>query len=194
MLAARRLGAALEGYLEIEHPVQREISALLAELGGIAESDLIAGVDGCGAPNWPLPLPVLAGMFRDLANPDRLPAALRDGAQRMFAAVNAEPHFLAGAGRFDTALLRAGKGALIGKCGAEGVFGLGVRAHGDRPAMGIAIKVDDGNKRAYETALPDLLVELGILDRTEAPLEAFFAAQILNTQGRVVGRSVSRWR
>ena len=194
LLAARRLGAPLEGYLDIEHPVQREISALISKLSGIPSADLLVGIDGCGAPNWPLPLSVLAAMFRDLANPERLPANLREGAQRMFAAVNAEPHFMAGKGRFDSALLRAARGALIGKCGAEGVFAVGVRGAPGRPASGVAMKIDDGNKRAYEAALPDLLVRLGILERTAEPLASFFAGTVHNTQGRVVGRVESRWR
>lgn len=193
LLSARRLGAPLESYLDPEHPVQREVVDVLAELGGLARSDFVPGSDGCGAPNWPMPLPVVAGLFRDLANPERLPERYRSGAQQIFRAVHAEPHFLAGRGRFGTALIRASQGSLIGKCGAEGYFAIGIRAARGRPAMGIAVKVEDGAKRAYESALPVLLTKLGLLERTDDELAPFRRGIIRNTRGRDVGRIVGRW-
>lgn len=193
LLSARRLGVPLAGYLAPAHPVQREILALIAELTSIPAAELIPGVDGCGAPNWPMPLGAMAAMFRDLANPDRLPARLRAGAERLFDAVQSEPHFLAGRGRFDSALVRAARGCLIGKCGAEGFFAIGIRAGEGRPATGIAIKVSDGAMRGFEYSLPGLLERRGILDRTDPALDTFGPGRIQNTQGLVVGRFVGRW-
>ncbi|MCA8969038.1 MAG: asparaginase [Planctomycetes bacterium] len=193
LLSARRLGAPLDGYLLPEHPVQVEVRDLLSELTEISPARLVPGVDGCGAPNWPLPLTALARLFRDLANPERLPERLRAGADRILGAAIAEPHFIAGRGRFDTALLSAGGGRIFGKCGAEGVFAIGVRAYGARPPIGIAMKVEDGNKRAYEKALGALLAACRILERTDGDLAPFLAGALRNTRGLVVGRSVSRW-
>ncbi len=193
LISCARHDAPHSGYLDPEHPVQLEVCDLLGRLTDIASTDLEPGIDGCGAPNWPLPLSKLAALFRDLANPERLPAELRDGAGRIFEAVNAAPHFLAGRDRFDTALLRATPGAFLGKCGAEGVFALGVRASAKRPAFGIAIKVEDGAKRCYEHFLPHLLADIGLLDRTEPTLAPFFDGRIRNTQGRVIGHLESIW-
>ena len=122
-----------------------------------------------------------------------IPERLRAGADRILGAAIAEPHFIAGRGRFDTALLSAGGGRIFGKCGAEGVFAIGVRAYGARPPIGIAMKVEDGNKRAYEKALGALLAACRILERTDGDLAPFLAGALRNTRGLVVGRSVSRW-
>lgn len=187
LMRARELGAPLAGYLDPAHPVQQEVRDVLSELTGIPSADLLPGVDGCGAPNWPLPLRTLAALFRDLANPVLLPRRLSDGADQLFRAVNEAPHFLAGRDRFDTALLSARPGCFLGKCGAEGVFAIGVRAGAERPPMGIAIKVDDGAARGYERSLPWLLVKLGLLSGTEPQLATFFQGEIENTQGLVVG-------
>ena len=197
LLSARRLGAPLDGYLDPDHAVQVEVRDLLAELTGMSKSDLKPGIDGCGAPNWPLPLVALAGLFRDLADPQRLPQRLACGARRILEAVSREPQFLAGRGRFDTALMRAGGAGLIGKCGAEGVFAVGVVPTSTRPGLGIAMKIEDGNQRGYEKALPALLAALGVLgaepERTDGELAPFARGLIRNTQGLVVGRAVSRW-
>jgi len=74
---------------------------------------------------------------------------------------------------------------VLGKCGAEGFFTLGVRDP-ERP-LGIAVKIEDGSKRGYETFLARFLVQLRVLDGTETGLSTFLAGRIRNTQGRDVG-------
>lgn len=53
------------------------------------------------------------------------------------------PEFVAGTHGFATEVMLAGNKYWIGKTGAEGVFGMGLRGTG----LGIAIKVEDGNER-----------------------------------------------
>jgi L-asparaginase II len=58
------------------------------------------------------------------------------------------PEMVAGEGRFDTVLMRAGHGRWIAKAGAEGYQLIGVRtgaAGRGAPALGIALKVSDGD-------------------------------------------------
>ncbi len=193
LIRAQELGAELEGYLDPKHPVQVEVREALCEIASLSLEAEDAVIDGCGAPMYAFPLRKLAGLFRDLANPERLPTRFREGARQIFSAFNDAPHFIAGYRakgriRFDTALLEAGRGALFGKCGAEGVFAIGIRADRNRPAMGIAIKASDGNLRAYESVLPAILCRLGIFEGNEEALRPFFDGPIFNTQGLRVGR------
>ncbi|MEZ5989248.1 MAG: asparaginase [Planctomycetota bacterium] len=188
LLRARMLGAPLEGYLDPAHPVQVEIREAIAEVCGVEVRAEEAVIDGCGAPMYPMPLDALARAFRDLANPDRLAPRWRDGAAAIVAAVNAAPHYLAGRGRFDTALLEARPGRFLAKGGAEGCFALGARAAAAGIPLGLMVKIDDGNKRGYECLVPGLLAEQGLLDGTEAVLAPFRDSLIMNTQGLVVGR------
>ena len=188
LLRTRMLGGELSKYLDPTSPVQAEIRELLALLCDLDASKLEAVIDGCGAPMYAIPLIKHAALFRDLANPKRLPQMYRKGAQAIFNAQQEAPHFLAGRGRFDTALLEAAPGTFLCKCGAEGFFGIGVRASKEHEAMGLAIKMDDGAARGYETFLPQYLYERTLLARDSAGMAPFFAAQVRNTQGLVVGR------
>ncbi len=51
MLAyCRHCGLPTETYLAFDHPLQRAIRQAVAHLTGVAESSLVAGIDGCSAP------------------------------------------------------------------------------------------------------------------------------------------------
>src|SRR5574337_833672 len=57
MLAhAKMRGLPLESYLSLDHPIQRDILAGLAEMSGLSPEAIALGVDGCSAPNFALPL------------------------------------------------------------------------------------------------------------------------------------------
>ena len=171
-------------YLDAAHPLQREIRTAVATFSGIAEGDLHAGIDGCSAPNYALPLATLARAFARLAaaeaeDPDfgAAPATLRE-------AMVAFPEMVSGAGRPDAALMAAGRGDWVAKVGAEGVQAIGIASLG----IGIAVKVADGAKRALLPAVVAVLDQLGLLDaaRREA-LTPFVHPNLLNYRGIVTG-------
>ena len=50
--------------------------------------------------------------------------------------------------RLDTELIKAGKGRLVSKIGAEGVYTVGVLPGAEWPkGLGLALKIDDGDDR-----------------------------------------------
>jgi len=165
MLALAQLhGWPVEGYLELDHPVQLRMRATLAEWTGISAGALQVGGDGCGVPAFAAPLPVLA-----LALARWLEAARNeDGAPRkILKALLSHPEQLAGTGRLCSALVAGGEGRLVVKVGAEGVYaGALVR---DGEVLGLALKAEDGGKRAAEVALIHALLHL---DPTLAELSA----------------------
>lgn len=70
------------------------------------------------------------------------------------------------------------------KLGAEGVYGAGVRGRG----WGVAIKVEDGGRRAVEVALIHTLHALGALTDEEArALRAHGHPDVRNTRDEIVG-------
>ncbi|HTI46672.1 MAG TPA: asparaginase [Casimicrobiaceae bacterium] len=152
-------GAAKADYLAYEHPLQHEIRRAVATFTGIAEDRLLAGIDGCSAPNYAVPLSALARAFARLATADvdadygRAPRTLAD-------AMTAHPEMVSGAHRSDLALMEAGRGDWVTKIGAEGVQAIGIRSHG----IGIAIKVADGQKRGLYPVIVAVLDALGVLD------------------------------
>jgi L-asparaginase II len=70
------------------------------------------------------------------------------------------PELVGGTGRLCTELMRVGGGRIFAKVGAEGVYCAGAPG----AELGIALKVEDGARRAAEPALLAVLRLLGLLD------------------------------
>ena len=163
-------------YLDPEAPLQMRIRNTVQRFAG--PDAIAAGTDGCGAPNYALPLTRLAQAYARLASDDD--AALR----ALFFAMTRHP---------DLALMqvgsRGGRADWVAKIGADGVQAIGIRSRG----LGIAIKIADGSARALAIATQDVLRQLGLLDEAaerelaSAALE-FGRTTIKNHAGRLVGR------
>jgi L-asparaginase II len=176
-------GLPKESYLDAGHPLQQAIRRSVAHFTSTPEKDLVAGIDGCSAPNYAVPLEGLALAFARLATRSddavfgRAPQVLAD-------AMTAHPEMVSGEGRSDLALMRAGRGDWVAKIGAEGVQGIGLRGAG----VGIAIKVGDGSKRVLRPVIAAVLDQLQLLDAAaRAELADWFAPVIRNHRGIVTG-------
>jgi L-asparaginase II len=181
LTVARHWGVATEGYELHDHPVQRAVAKALGELTGI-EAELPWGVDGCTAPNFALPLPAFAKALAKLADPSGLPAPRALAVRRIVRAMMAHPELVAGTGRTDTILMRAGGGRVATKTGAEAYYAAIVPEAG----LGIALKIDDGAGRAAETAIAALLEKLALLGEGREAHQ-LIRAPVLNTSKTVVG-------
>src|SRR5256885_8006829 len=62
-------GDSKADYLRFDHPLQEAIRATVAALTGVPVADLVAGIDGCSAPNYAVPLARLALAYARLAAP-----------------------------------------------------------------------------------------------------------------------------
>jgi len=185
MLAYCRLcGLPTETYLAFDHPLQQAIRRAVSAQTGVPEGELVAGIDGCSAPNYAVPLDRLAYAFARLATVaddpgfGAAPAALA-------AAMIAHPEMVSGERRNDLILMRAGRGDWVTKVGAEGVQALGVRSRG----LGIALKVADGSARGLHPATVAVLDQLGLLDEAQrAELGAWREPVVRNFRGVETGR------
>lgn len=167
--AAKALGEDPATYADPTHLVQRKN---LENLALFAEAEIRVGTDGCAVPSFALGLEAAARAIARFTTPG--PKA--DTARRIAKAMLAYPEMVAGEGRFDTELMRAAKGRLLSKSGAEGVILVGVV--GER--TGIAIKIDDGADRALHALAAALLDSLGLPSVPQAP-------QIRTREGTPVG-------
>lgn len=182
-------GEDVATYRSATHPAQQRILAFGAWLLGEEPGTLPLGVDGCGIPVFATSLRRAALAFARFARPDDAQARLAAGDARalatVWAAMAAFPAYVGGTGRFDTALIAETAGRIVGKSGAEGVHGAGVRELG----LGLAVKVIDGAARAVPPATTRLLTDIGALDGSErAALESFERPLLHNVAGTVVGR------
>lgn len=184
LTTAVHLGEATAGYVGPDHPVQKRVESVLADLGGVALEGAARGTDGCGIPVIAMPLTAIARAMARLADPRGLAPARAAAVRRIVAAMTGHPGLVAGRERFDTVAIAAGRGAFVVKIGAEGVYAAAVPASG----LGVALKIDDGARRAAETAITVLLRHLGALDaKAQAALEPYLDRPVPNRAGVRVG-------
>ncbi|HXG63933.1 MAG TPA: asparaginase [Blastocatellia bacterium] len=188
-------GVSIEDYVSPAHPVQRGIITTLVRLGDLAEP-LPTAVDGCSAPTFAVPLRSLALAFARLVNPwnghSPLPLGsdFAEAAKRVVAAMTAHPEMVGGTkDRLDTDLMRAARGALICKVGAEAVYSIGVLPCSRFPrGVGIAIKMEDGSYRGLGPAVIETLAQLGVLDQSQqAQLTSYHHPVLKNRREVEVG-------
>ena len=165
-------------YIDPEHPIQKIIKNTFAEMCMLPEDAVSMGIDGCSAPNFAIPLLQAAWGFARFCDPQASevqPVERMSACQTIASAMWKYPEMVGGPGRFDTRLMQIGAGRWIAKGGAEGYQGIGVFRNAfapNSPALGIALKISDGDSRGRIGAAVsmEVLRQLGVLSR--ADLEA----------------------
>jgi L-asparaginase II len=192
LAACRSEGFPAEGYERAGHPLQVAVRRVLAEMGDAAIAAEEGAVDGCGVPTHPMPLAALATAYARLAAPGGLGPRRAAAVRRITGAMTAHPLLVSGSGGFDSRIIAAAAGGVICKTGAEGVHAAALPAEG----LGIAVKIDDGGKRAAESAIAALIARFAQLP---SPVTAMLAEAarypLINTLGAAVGevRPAAGW-
>lgn len=163
-------GWPTEGYVAVEHPVQRACLDAVADLCGEPIGAL--AVDGCGAALGGVSLTGLARAFGRLAT-----AEPGSPERRVADAMRAHPQVVGGTGRDVTALM-LGLPGLLAKDGAEGVYAAALP-----DGSAVALKIADGAARAR---VPVLLRALAALGADPTPVAEWATTPVLG-HGRAVG-------
>jgi L-asparaginase II len=182
-------------YINPAHPVQQVILQVFSEMTGVPVDQVILGTDGCSAPVFAIPMDKAARAFALLADPSSLPQPRQAALRQIYSAMTSYPDMVAGPKGFDTAVMRAGKGSILAKGGAEGYLALALKpgaCGAGSPAYGITIKIVDGDQSSPERARPvaaiQVLRHLGALDDEQvAELSNFAARPIHNWRKIPVG-------
>jgi L-asparaginase II len=206
MLAhAKMRDLPFENYLDLDHPVQRDILTTFAWMCKIPVEQVELGTDGCSAPNFAVPLYHAALGFARMCDPGGLPEERAQACRKITSAMSAYPEMASGYGEFDEQLMQAGNGKIITKRGAEGyqIVGLLPGTRGaDSPGLGIAIKVLDGDasrmgmelessNRVRPAVTIEILRQLGVLSPEQEQALSGFGPEksITNHRGIVTGMS-----
>jgi len=181
---ACHLGLDPRGYVLPDHPVQRDVTAALADLTATPLGAENRGVDGCSIPTYAIPLDRLARAFARMATGEGLAPLRAAAAKRLLAACMAEPFMVAGTGRFCSDVMPLFPGRLFVKTGAEGVYCAAVPELG----LGVAIKADDGGTRAAETAMAATIAALfPEAESVGGRFDRWLRRPILNRRGAETG-------
>ena len=195
MLAlAKHIGAPVETYDEPANPVQQLIAKTVSDFSGVPVEDIAIGIDGCGVPVFGISVRAMALMYARLVSPpENIDRQTRDSCKRVVKAMTDFPEMIGGTkNRLDTELIRAGRGRLISKIGAEGVYTVGVLPSKEWPnGLGLALKVEDGDDhRARPPAVIDALRQLGVLAAADLnALSDYSPTVITNHRGDRVGEA-----
>jgi len=170
-------GHRLDNYLDPDAPVQVRVRNTAQAF--CPERTVVAGIDGCSAPNFALPLMRLAQAYCRIAC-DAAP-----GLRALYFAMTRHPDLVSGTARMDLALMRTGAGNWVSKIGADGLQIIGIRSQG----LGIAIRIAGGDASALHVTTVDVLHQIGVLDEPlRTPLAAYFRPTLRNTRQLPIGR------
>ena len=195
MLAlAIQLDAPAETYVEWTNPVQQEIGKMVSAFSDTPLEKIVIGTDGCGVPVFGISVKAMAMMYARLVSPPaEFNSGVRKACRRIVNAMIENPEMIGGTkDRLDTELIRAGKGRLISKIGAEGVYTVGVLPCQEWPSgLGLALKIEDGDdQRARPPAVIEALLQLGVLGNQDLKtLSGYAPTPITNRRGERVGEA-----
>jgi len=183
----------IDDYINLSHPVQQTIIQTFAEMCRIAPEEICIGIDGCSVPVFALPLENAACGIARLCDPEDLSANRAEACKLITSSMTAYPEMIAGFKEFDTRLMQVAGGKIITKRGAEGyqIIGLLPGAIGPySPALGVTIKISDGDpkERARPLASLEVLRQIGALTETQLlDFQDFYTHPICNWKKIEVG-------
>lgn len=177
---SRHLGAGPE-YIDPDHPVQLACRKAFEEVTG--EDSPGFAIDGCSAPNFATTLHGMARAMAFFASAEGGKSKRDTAAVKLRQAMATFPELVAGEGRACTELMRATKGQVALKTGAEAFF----IAIIPEKKLGVAIKIVDGTTRGSECAIAAILVKLGVLDPQHPATLKRMNAPIRNRRGIQTG-------
>ncbi len=179
------MGWPVEGYQLPDHPVQREVFRIISDATGLPVPSIAYGTDGCGIPTFHLPLMEMAKAYGSLSAWSKEESARGHAVRKLMRAVAEEPVLLEGTTGFSSDLVAATGGKVFGKVGGEGMYCMAVPGAG----IGIALKVEDGNRRATTPAAVEILRMMSLIDERELEaLSGYHRPVIRNHQGTEIGR------
>lgn len=198
MIAGAKALGHEESYHQPDHPVQQHIFRTVEDLAQLDADGVKWSLDGCNtfAPALPLQnIGLLYARLADAADHDsELEASRIHRLKRIYNSMWKYPELIGGDGRFCTEWLQAFEGRLVGKLGADGCYGIGVRALqqtrrlGAEGAVGIAVKIEDGDVSIVYVAVVEILEQLGIgTVEMREKLDGFHHPRRVNTAGVVAG-------
>ena len=199
MAGAKAIDAPVLDYHLHDHPMQERVKRVVEEVAGLGEDEVKWGTDGCNMPAPAYPLRLLAKTYANFAHAaddvekGNVGQRTRNMA-RVFTAMASYPEQVGGDARFCTVLMELFKGQLIGKLGADGCYGIGIRESeetrklGAEGALGISVKIGDGDRTILYAAVSEILERLKIGGQdVRDGLMRFHRLELKNTMDVVTG-------
>ena len=175
----------INNYLDYNHTHQKNIRKVFNKFTKTKLSKKNFSLDGCSAPQYSFKIKSISKALNNLIKSYKDCYDYSEEVKTLINSVLENPEFIGGTGSFDTKVMKASKGKIFCKSGAEGVF-LFIDIHNEISGV---VKITDGNERAIPISIINIFKKLKVMTREELNnLEKKEKFVLQNHAGRNIGR------
>ncbi len=176
---------SITNYLNYNHTHQKNIRNIFNKFTETKLSKKNFSLDGCSAPQYSFKIKNISKALNNLIKSYKNNYHYTEQVRTLVDSILENPEFIGGTASFDTKVIKASKGKIFCKSGAEGVF---LFIDIQKEISGV-IKITDGNERAIPISIINIFKKLKIMNTEELQnLENKEKFELQNHAGRNIGR------
>ena len=176
---------SITNYLDYNHKHQKNIRKIFNKFTETNLSKENFSLDGCSAPQYSFKIKSISKALNNLIKSYKNNYEYSEQVRTLINSILENPEFIGGTNSFDTKVMKASKGKIFCKSGAEGVF---LFADMQKEISGI-IKITDGNERAIPITILNIFKNLKIMNIVELKkLQKKEKFELQNHAGKKIGR------
>ena len=175
---------SITNYLDYNHAHQKNIRKIFNKFTESKLSKKNFSLDGCSAPQYSFKIKSISRALNNLIKSYKNNYEYTDQVRTLVNSILKNPEFIGGTVSFDTKVIKASKGRIFCKSGAEGVF---LFVDFQNEISGV-IKITDGNERAIPIAILNIFKKFKVMSKVELKnLEKKEKFELKNHAGRNIG-------
>ena len=176
---------SITNYLDYNHEHQKNIRKIFNKFTESKLSKKNFSLDGCSAPQYSFKIKYISRALNNLIKSYKNNYEYTDQVRTLVNSILKNPEFIGGTVSFDTKVIKASKGKIFCKSGAEGVF---LFVDFQKEISGV-IKITDGNERAIPITILNIFKKFKVMSKVELKnLEKKEKFELKNHAGRNIGR------
>ena len=174
----------ITNYLDYNHAHQKNIRKIFNKFTESKLSKKNFSLDGCSAPQYSFKIKSISRALNNLIKSYKNNYEYTDQVRTLVNSILKNPEFIGGNVSFDTKVIKASKGKIFCKSGAEGVF---LFVDFQKEISGV-FKITDGNERAIPIAILSIFKKFKLMSKVELKnLEKKEGFDLKNHAGRNIG-------
>ena len=154
---------SITNYLDYNHVHQKNIRKIFNKFTESKLSKKNFSLDGCSAPQYSFKIKSISKALNNLIKSYKNNYDYSDQVRTLVNSILENPKFIGGTVSFDTKVIKASKGRIFCKSGAEGVF---LFVDFQNEISGV-IKITDGNERAIPIAILNIFKKFKVMSKVE---------------------------
>ena len=175
---------SITNYLDYNHVHQKNIRKIFNKFTESKLSKKNFSLDGCSAPQYSFKIKYISRALNNLIKSYKNNYEYTHQVRTLVNSILKNPEFIGGTVSFDTKVIKASKGKIFCKSGAEGVF---LFVDFQKEISGV-IKITDGNERAIPIAILNIFKKFKVMSKVELKnLEKKEKFELKNHAGRNIG-------